>query len=202
MIKKINDRLIPKPVFPLKIENVTCYKDDPKHLGWCRTKKMEDQRKDNWGWCSKNCYNNNQTKHVFLKELQETNLQILNDNECIKYGEYFDENGVLFEINPRTELCAARIQKRLTPERWSKDFKLISKGHVITLMGGSDACQGDSGSPLWKWMGKKVKRAFLVGIVSRGKGCGLQNRAGVYTRIKMFLDWIHAHTNTANCLPL
>ncbi|CAB4061565.1 unnamed protein product [Lepeophtheirus salmonis] len=67
-------------------------------------------------------------KPSHLLQLQETNLQILNDNECIKYGEYFDENGVLFEINPRTELCAARIQKRLTPERWSKDFKTDIQG--------------------------------------------------------------------------
>ncbi len=37
--------------------------------------------------------------------------------------------------------------------------------------GGKDACTGDSGGPLWKWIGRRRKKAFLIGVVSRGKGC-------------------------------
>merc|ERR1711915_338179 len=60
--------------------------------------------------------------------------------------------------------------------------------------GGIDTCQGDSGGPLWieqktyqQW---KKDRATLVGIVSRGTGCGLANHPGIYGRVKEFLDWM------------
>jgi len=59
--------------------------------------------------------------------------------------------------------------------------------------GGKDACQGDSGGSLnvntsdgqWK----------QVGIVSWGRGCGLPEYPGVYTRVTVFRDWINRHGN-------
>ena len=55
--------------------------------------------------------------------------------------------------------------------------------------------QGDSGGPLWSYLGTKpeTKRAFLVGIVSRGDGCANFNKPGVYTAVKQFLPWIQAN---------
>ena len=41
--------------------------------------------------------------------------------------------------------------------------------------------------------------AFLVGIVSRGKGCGLKNRPGIYTRVESYLDWIKNEARAGNC---
>ncbi len=61
---------------------------------------------------------------------------------------------------------------------------------------GSDACRGDSGGPLWVWQESpspslsSTRPAYLVGIVSRGDGCTLRDRAGVYTRVTAFVDWI------------
>ena len=54
-------------------------------------------------------------------------------------------------------------------------------------IGGSDACQGDSGGPLIKWQrirkhGRVTQKAYLVGIVSRGKGCAYIDQPGIYTR--------------------
>ena len=53
---------------------------------------------------------------------------------------------------------------------------------------GRDSCEGDSGGPLIKTMGKPV----LVGIVSWGDGCADPTKPGVYVRIdgSHYLDWI------------
>ena len=42
-------------------------------------------------------------------------------------------------------------------------------------------------------------RAVLVGIVSRGAGCALQNEAGVYARIKKHLNWIKKYADGGKC---
>ena len=52
----------------------------------------------------------------------------------------------------------------------------ISESKKKLQIGGSDACQGDSGSPLIKWQrirknGKISQKAYLIGIVSRGEWC-------------------------------
>ena len=86
-----------------------------------------------------------------------------------------------------------------------------------------DSCRGDSGAPLWIWTTQssgvssdidssidktkeisfenapRQKIAVLVGIVSRGKGCGLKNRPGIYARVNAFLDWIKEEASFGNC---
>ena len=37
-------------------------------------------------------------------------------------------------------------------------------------------------------------RAFLVGIVSRGAGCGRTNSPGIYTKVSSHADWIQKYT--------
>ena len=86
-----------------------------------------------------------------------------------------------------------------------------------------DSCRGDSGAPLWIWTTQSSgvnsdvdssaevtkdfqmestpsqKIAVLVGIVSRGKGCGLKNRPGIYARVNAFLEWIKEEASDGNC---
>ena len=61
-----------------------------------------------------------------------------------------------------------------------------------------------TGGPLWKWMpmkfGKRIeKRAFIVGIVSRGLGCARKDSPGVYTRTKKYIKWMYKYIKKHSC---
>jgi hypothetical protein len=66
-------------------------------------------------------------------------------------------------------------------------FKVL-EGQVCALgEGGRDTCQGDSGGPLVYYTRKGPR---LVGIVSFGPGCGLEDTPGAYTDVAYYRDWI------------
>ena len=39
------------------------------------------------------------------------------------------------------------------------------------------------------------RKAFQIGIVSRGSGCAYANKPAIFTRINYFYDWIIKHSN-------
>lgn len=53
----------------------------------------------------------------------------------------------------------------------------------------TDTCQGDSGGPLM-YYSYEFKQWMVAGITSYGRGCGLRDYAGVYTRASMYISWI------------
>ncbi|RWS30158.1 vitamin K-dependent protein C-like protein, partial [Leptotrombidium deliense] len=61
---------------------------------------------------------------------------------------------------------------------------------------GKDSCQGDSGGPLFS---KSEEPAKLFGVFIdehkkyAGIGCGRKDRAGVYTKITNYIDWIQSN---------
>jgi secreted trypsin-like serine protease len=58
---------------------------------------------------------------------------------------------------------------------------------------GKDTCPGDSGGPLQFWQsssGELLDHFVVIGITSFGKACGVENSAGVYTRVSFFRSWI------------
>ena len=52
---------------------------------------------------------------------------------------------------------------------------------------------------MWKWIGEENPTATIIGVVSRGKGCARKDSPVIYTRVKMFLPWIHEHTISGKC---
>jgi secreted trypsin-like serine protease len=57
--------------------------------------------------------------------------------------------------------------------------------------GGIDSCQGDSGGPATTMINGTRR---LVGIVSWGEGCALQDKYGVYTNVSRFRQWVADNT--------
>ncbi|XP_059083883.1 uncharacterized protein LOC131881128 [Tigriopus californicus] len=176
----------------------TCFKEDPGNFGWCGTTDSPNET-SNWGWCNAFCRQGAQKGHRHTSILQETQLSTLSKTQCRKFGQEM-------KINPLVELCAGKIQR----PKVKKLFKLGSGGRYEELeldmnrntdneefyIGGSDSCKGDSGGPLFIWQANK---AYLIGVVSRGKGCAGFNRPGIYTRITKKLKWIRKYTQSGNC---
>ncbi|ASF99575.1 hypothetical protein B9J90_14415 [Vibrio sp. V09_P4A23P171] len=55
-----------------------------------------------------------------------------------------------------------------------------------------DTCQGDSGGPVFINDGGNF---IQYGVVSWGRGCGLQDAAGVYAKVDHFNDWLTQRTS-------
>uniref|UniRef100_A0A3Q3FS04 Peptidase S1 domain-containing protein n=1 Tax=Kryptolebias marmoratus TaxID=37003 RepID=A0A3Q3FS04_KRYMA len=112
--------------------------------------------------------------HCLAKSLQKAQVRIINSTVC---------RGLMQDQITDGMLCAG------------------------VLKGGVDACQvrprspnpdspltpqGDSGGPLA--VTNPSGRVFQAGVVSWGEGCALRNKAGVYTRVTKFCDWIKQQT--------
>merc|ERR1712243_10182 len=68
--------------------------------------------------------------------------------------------------------------------------KVNSLKNKPIVLGGQDTCKGDSGGPLFYEVNNTN---YLIGIVSRGRGCAQKNLPGIYTRGKGHLKWIYHH---------
>jgi secreted trypsin-like serine protease len=120
----------------------------------------------------------NEACNTGIKELYARDLKlVLND-----YGRRMriTEEG----IDNATRAIAQTMRDPLTPN-------MICAG---TPSGARDACNGDSGGPLFSTSGGAPVQ---VGIVSWGEGpldsniaCGHENAYGVYTRLANYRDWI------------
>lgn len=52
-----------------------------------------------------------------------------------------------------------------------------------------DACEGDSGGPM---VTLYRNTWFLVGLVSWGEGCGMEDKLGIYTKVSNYNEWINS----------
>jgi secreted trypsin-like serine protease len=79
------------------------------------------------------------------------------------------------------------------PNYFSPRMILAAKFNVYSNPNDNvDTCQGDSGGPLlYNFKGEYQ----LVGIVCKGRGCGVTGNPGVYTYVNWFRNWIKKNTN-------
>ena len=64
---------------------------------------------------------------------------------------------------------------------------MLLRTDFIASKGGKDSCTGDSGGPLMCRHGEKW---HLYGVVSRGEGCGVPRKPGVYVNVRHYIPWI------------
>ncbi|XP_041376269.1 proclotting enzyme-like [Gigantopelta aegis] len=77
---------------------------------------------------------------------------------------------------------------------FNEPTSIVSDGVMCAsngLLGGKDACRGDSGGPL---MAVIDGRYWLYGLVSNGRDCALVGQTGFYTKIEAYYDWLTSHT--------
>ncbi|XP_078245845.1 mannan-binding lectin serine protease 1 isoform X3 [Pogona vitticeps] len=76
-------------------------------------------------------------------------------------------------------------------EAYAKLQKVVTEDMICAgeSQGGKDACSGDSGGPMVTF-NNRTGRWHLIGTVSWGDGCGLNDRYGVYSNVLLTLPWI------------
>ncbi|KAB0401459.1 hypothetical protein E2I00_009243, partial [Balaenoptera physalus] len=78
------------------------------------------------------------------------------------------------------------------------DYRSHSSNNMICAGsedGKTDTCKGDPGGPL---VCEKNELWIQIGIVSWGVGCGRRNRAGIYTNVSSYFNWIQMLVLVAN----
>ncbi|XP_060537059.1 venom protease-like isoform X2 [Cylas formicarius] len=87
--------------------------------------------------------------------------------------------------------------KRAFMNRTVIDDRIMCAGY---LMGGKDACKGDSGGPLMYGKNRGHNSTFyLLGVVSYGYRCAEEGYPGVYTRVTHYIEWIQKNLLKTKC---
>ncbi|XP_023348378.1 uncharacterized protein LOC111717094, partial [Eurytemora carolleeae] len=186
----------------------------PGEGGYCKDGVAEPGEDQGWGFCQAVCgMEKVATSRLRMAYLYTLNLTICKELLTLKAE---GEHEAAY-IDTDVELCAGHLSTvnssvvsyTLKDNEYAFQLEKINHEELrssrITnsshfkynnmLLGGVDSCSGDSGGPLWVTEsvylnGGSQKRAYLVGIVSRGRECANKDLPGVYGRVKTVLDWI------------
>ncbi|CAF4698381.1 unnamed protein product [Rotaria sp. Silwood2] len=69
--------------------------------------------------------------------------------------------------------------------------------YLEIIQGDKDTCQGDSNESLMI-DDSRIDIKNVAGIASYGYRCTLAEYPDVYTRVSIFVNWIHNHTNNTD----
>jgi len=193
--------------------------------GYCVDTPVVPTAEQGWGHCSEPCNKADKAGYKLgfaeLTTLHPAICKGLLDSNATS-NMLTDKREMNFDEN--VEFCAAYVREIkppvvaytitedgkhefvLTHDSVSSEIRSIRLEKSILkdddmLLGGVDACNGDSGGPLWLKTqdtyvdGKPQERAFLIGVIARGKDCAVRNLPGIYGRVKAVLEWIIEKTN-------
>lgn len=138
----------------------------------------------------------------FPMNLMQTEIQLEPNESCnsgMKEIYKSDLGKLLREFSPRLRISDADVEAATQAIAMNMGDPLTENMICAgTRSGVRDACNGDSGGPLFVNGDGGPK---LVGVVSWGDGpldsevaCGHANAFGVYTRVSRYSDWIAKHT--------
>ena len=152
---------------------VGSHENDPNHcpsLGASGSAKKDKPAvvkwdKD-WGFCKPNCQDLKNRAGLAVKAaattLQEVRLTVLDAGNC---SEILKKSNSSYSVD--LELCAGKLNRKyktkvlaVQGDGGTPEFVQVSAfnaDEADTFIGGQDSCLGDSGGPLWKIFGAKVK---------------------------------------------
>ncbi len=138
----------------------------------------------------------------FPINLMQTDVELKPNESCnsgMKEIYKADLAGLLWDFSPRLRISERDIEAATASIGATMGDPLTANMLCAgTETGARDACNGDSGGPLFVVDGGKITQ---VGVVSWGDGplnsdvaCGHENAFGVYTRVSRYRNWIGKHT--------
>lgn len=123
------------------------------------------------------------------RRMAERNLWTVSLHTVSGWGRR-SENGPTSSLLRRVKVPWIPMQQCIAESGVVLTENMFCAGYID---GQQDSCKGDSGGPL---VTKYKETAFLLGIVSWGKGCARPGNYGIYTRVSKYLEWIHNRTVT------
>lgn len=140
------------------------------------------------------------SEHVYPVSLPAASLRVSSKKTCWVAGWGVIEN--YRPLPPPYHLREVSVpivenndceQKYQTNSSSDSTTRIIKDDMLCAGKGGRDSCKADSGGPLvCKWNCSWVQ----VGVVSWGRGCGLPDFPGVYTRVMSYVSWIKCYVPT------
>eukprot|EP00484_Ammonia_sp_Unknown_P018908 CAMPEP_0197023776 /NCGR_PEP_ID=MMETSP1384-20130603/4423_1 /TAXON_ID=29189 /ORGANISM="Ammonia sp." /LENGTH=331 /DNA_ID=CAMNT_0042452039 /DNA_START=132 /DNA_END=1127 /DNA_ORIENTATION=- len=118
--------------------------------------------------------------------LEESTLLFINDTHCnLGIDKYFREHWSVY--NYTLFLNAIGIEYG-NMDQYPYNILQCEECIICAVGEDTDACSGDSGSPLI--LGTNAKEAVQVGLVSYGFECNVEGVPAQYTDIAYYYDWI------------